>query len=204
MEQESPLIGLTGQTGAGKTLVCAILGEQGLRVIDADVAARKVVSGGAKCTLDLAVEFGIGILNADGTLNRKKLGDIVFADKQKRLALNKIIFPYIREEIFAQVEALRREAPGAIFLDAPTLFESGADKRCDKVVSVVAPLELRLRRVIARDRISEEAAMLRIRAQHDDEYYTSRSDFVIENNGDLSELRDKVLQMAAAVCAKGT
>lgn len=203
MERINGLAGLTGQTGAGKTLVSSMLAGHGLRVIDADLVARSVVAKGSKCTLDLAVAFGIGILGADGTLNRKKLGDIVFADKQKRLMLNKIIFPYIQEEIFAQVEAMLREDPDVIFLDAPTLIESGTDKRCGRVVSVIAPLEQRLQRVIARDRISEEAALLRIRAQHDDEFYTSRSDFVIENNGDINDLRVKVLQLIDFVRPKG-
>jgi len=195
MEQKALLVGLTGQTGAGKTLVSTLLTSRGYRVIDADMVARRVVAKGAQCTLDLAVEFGIEILNADGTLNRRKLGSIVFADKKKRSILNKITFPYIQDEIFAQVRELRKKGNKAIFLDAPTLIESGTHKECDKVVSVIAPLETRLLRIMRRDKISREDALLRVKAQHDDEFYTSRSDFVIENGGDLSELRVKVMQM---------
>jgi len=203
MEQRGLLVGLTGQTGAGKTLVSGFLSNRGYQVIDADVVARQVVAKGSKCTLDLAVEFGIGILNADGTLNRGKLGEIVFRDKHKRSILNRITFPYIQEEIFSQVEVLRQKGAGAIFLDAPTLFESGSHTSCDKVVSIIAPLGLRLERIMSRDGITEEAAMLRIKAQHDDEFYTSRSDFVIENAGDLNQLKDKVNLMLDSILKEG-
>jgi len=200
MEQKSIFVGLTGQTGAGKTTVSTLLVNMGLRVIDADVVARHVVAKGAKCILVLALEFGIEILNVDGTLNRHRLGNIVFSDKQKRMTLNRITFPYIQEEIFFRVQELRRKADGPIFLDAPTLIESGTHKECDRVVSVIAPEQKRLMRIVERDKISEEDARLRIRAQHDDEYYTSVSDFVIENNGDLSSLREKTARMLEVVC----
>lgn len=196
------LIGLTGQTGAGKTLVSTLLKSHGVHVIDADVVARQVVAQGARCTLDLTMAFGIEILNSDGSLNRRQLGSIVFADRKKRALLNKISFPYIQEEIFLQVEELHNKGTMMIFLDAPTLFESGTHTRCDKVVSVIAPLEMRLERIIDRDKISREDALLRIKAQHDDEFYTSRSDYVIVNDGDLSQLRTKVDEMLRVIPPK--
>ncbi len=200
IEKTSILVGLTGQTGAGKTLVSTLLSNLGYRVIDADVVARQVVAKGAKCTLDLAVEFGIEILNADGTLNRRKLGNIVFNDKQKRIALNRITFPYIQEAIFEQVNVLKNKGYKTIFLDAPTLIESGTHKRCDKVVSVIAPLETRMARIIDRDKISEEEAMARIGSQHEDEYYTAISDYVICNDGDMRDLRSHVSAMLESIC----
>lgn len=193
--QQGLLVGLTGQTGAGKTLVSKVLSSRGFRVIDADIVARQVVAQGAKCTLELALEFGIGILNTDGTLDRKKLGSIVFSDREKRIKLNHIIFPHIQEEIFSQVEQLRLKGEQVIILDAPTLIESGTHKKCDRVVSVIAPMPLRLARIMERDKITEEEAVLRIRAQHGDEYYTSHSNFVINNDGDMSELRVKVMEL---------
>jgi len=200
MEHKGIIVGITGQSGAGKTAVSAMLAARGYPVIDADLVARQVVAKGSKCTLDLAVEFGIEILNVDGTLNRRKLGSIVFTDKKKRMRLNRITFPYIQEEIFLQVEGLRKKGKNVIFLDAPTLIESGTHKRCDKVVSVIAPLELRVRRIIQRDELTREEAMQRISAQHGDAYYTSRSDFVIENSGDIDGLREKVAQLIDRCC----
>lgn len=189
------VIGLTGQTGAGKTNVSNLLLHRGFRVIDADYVARQVVAKGTKCLLDLAIEFGIEILEAEGTLNRRKLGEIVFRDKNSRARLNQITFPYIQEEILVQIREYISKGDQIVFLDAPTLFESGTDKYCDKIVSVIAPFEDRLRRVTHRDQISNEDALARMNAQHDDEYYASRSDFVINNNGDLSDLRVLVVEM---------
>ena len=186
------LIGLTGQTGAGKTTVSGYLLRLGRRVIDADVMARHVVARGSKCILDLAVTFGAEIILADGTLNRPRMGEIIFGDKEKRMIFNKIIFPYIQEGIFGEVERLREDGAPLIFLDAPTLFESGTHTDCDKIVSVIAPLEVRRARIISRDRLSEEQAMSRIRSQHDDDFYTSRSNYVICNDKDLGALREQV------------
>lgn len=201
MEGKTIVVGLTGQTGAGKTEVCRLLTANGCRVIDADIVARRVVEKGTRCLVDLALEFGIGILNADGTLNRRNLGSIVFSDRDKRLKLNRITFPYIQQEILAELQRLREKGEAAVFLDAPTLLESGTDAYCDRVVSVIAPLELRLERVLRRDGITREEALGRIRSQHGDEFYTSRSDFVIENSGDIASLRVQVMEMLDAVCS---
>lgn len=200
MGQTGIVVGLTGQTGAGKSIVSNLLVNRGYRVIDADIVARQVVDKGAKCLIDLVLAFGIEILEADGTLNRRKLGALVFSDKAKRAELNKITFPYIQEEILMQIGQLRQKEDTPIFLDAPTLLESGSDAFCDKVVSVIAPLELRMQRIVSRDQLSRQEAENRIGSQHDDAYYTSRSDFVIHNGGDLSELRVQVLEMLNKVC----
>lgn len=195
MGQTSVIVGLTGQTGAGKSIVSNLLVNRGYKVLDADLVARQVVMKGSKCLVDLALEFGIEILESDGTLNRRKLGSIVFADKAKRKKLNQIIFPYIKEEIMDQLRELCNAGVPVIFLDAPTLFESGTNAYCDKVVSVMAPRELRKQRIIARDGLSELDADNRINSQLSDEYYTSHSDYIIDNSGDLSALRVGVLEM---------
>lgn len=194
-ERNGLVIGLTGQTGAGKSTVCTLLTNRGLRVIDADLVARRVVESGEKCLLDLAIEFGIEILNADGTLNRRRLADIAFRDKEKRMRLNQITHPYILAEIQAESEALLRAGATAVFLDAPTLFESGGDALCDKIVSIVAPVEDRIIRIMSRDGLTRNQALARVRAQHHDAFYTERSDFVIENGADLSALRVLVIEM---------
>lgn len=200
MENNCIVVGLTGQTGAGKSTVSRLLSSRGYRVIDADIVARQVVQKGNECLLELALEFGTRILDAEGNLNRRKLGAMVFADRAKRQRLNQITFPYIQEEIRTQLEALRRSGEPVVFLDAPTLFESGSDRFCDKVVSVVAKKSLRLARILARDKITEQEAENRIASQFDDEYYQSRSDFTIRNDSDLTALRIQVLEMLDICC----
>ena len=192
------LIGLTGQTGAGKSEVCGILLGYGFDIINADMVARDVTCAGSDCLREIADEFGDGVLQADKSLDRKALGAIVFSDAQRLSCLEGIIFPYILREIDERVRRLRPKSKG-IFLDAPTLFESGASKSCDKICSVTAPKKLRIQRIIARDGITAETARQRMSSQHDDEYYTSRSDYVIINGGTKAELHGAVLDMLRAL-----
>ena len=195
MQRKTLIVGLTGQTGAGKSLVCTLLTDRSFDIIDCDMVARKVVEKGRKCLLDLAVEFGSEIIDANGTLNRRKLGSIAFSNKENRKKLNQITFPYIKEELFNMIEKLRECGKEVVFLDAPTLIESGVDKYCDKVVSVIAPAEDRFVRIVRRDGLSAEEAGKRMSAQGDDEFYTSRSGFVIKNDGDMAWLRVQVMEM---------
>ena len=192
MKNNGLLIGLTGQTGAGKTTVSGYLSRLGYRVIDADVVARHVVASGGECIAELALNFGDEVILPDKTLDRRKMGDIIFADKEKRMLLNKIIFPYIQREILSEVGRMRADGAPIIFLDAPTLFESGMHRQCDKIVSVIAPEDTRTQRIMARDKLTKERALSRIQSQHKDEFYTQRSDYVISNQGDLSELREQL------------
>lgn len=199
MDSKTMIVGLTGQTGAGKTSVSDYLRKKGHHVIDADLVAREVVAKGSKCLMDLVIAFGVDILRPDGTLNRRKLGDMVFADKSKRKVLNRITFPYIQEEIFARVEELGRQGAGIVFLDAPTLIESGTHQRCHKVISVIAPSELRMDRILKRDDITLQQGLIRMGAQHQDEYYTSKSDYVLTNDKGLGELFRRVDEVIAAL-----
>ncbi|MCL2057222.1 MAG: dephospho-CoA kinase [Oscillospiraceae bacterium] len=189
------IIGLTGQTGAGKSTVCDLLRKQGHHVIDCDLAARAVTEKGGRCLADIAAAFGGDILNADGTLNRAKLGKIVFSDSAEKKRLEQIIFPYITEKIFAEIERLRESGAEAVFLDAPTLIESRLYKSCDTVISVTAPQETRFRRIVLRDGLDEDAARRRMSAQHSDDFYTSASDIVIENSGDEPEIGELLREL---------
>lgn len=193
------VIGLTGQTGAGKTTVSDYLRENGVTVIDADQVARRVVEQGSACIADIALEFGCEYINMDGTLNRRKMARTVFGDKGKLKKLNSLMFPYIIEEIRGELARLKEEQGGLIVLDAPTLFESGADKECDYVVSVTAAAPERERRIIARDGLSQEEARERIAAQHDEDYYKSRSWWVLENNGSADSLKNEVSALLATL-----
>lgn len=190
------VIGLTGPTGSGKSSVSQVLREwNGIAVIDADQISRQVVQKGKRCLVDLAVEFSPLIIDADGNLNRKKLAQVVFTDKEKLRTLNRIIFPYIVEETEMEIMKAREAGAKAIFLDAPTLYESGADALCDKVVAVISDSARRLQRIIKRDHMTPEEAMNRMASQHKDEFYTSRADYVIHNNETMVELRLAVLEL---------
>lgn len=192
------VVGLTGQTGAGKSTVCTQLRQAGIPVIDGDRVAREVVGEGKQCLADLALEFSIGILNGDGTLNRRKLAAVAFSDPKRLQRLNEIIFPYIRQLIAERLEQMRRGGKyPLVVIDAPTLFESGVDRMCDFIVSVVAPKEDRLSRIIIRDRLTDEQARQRMGAQQEDSFYTQRSDVTLHNDGDPAQLAAKVTELLA-------
>ncbi len=175
------IVGLTGPTGAGKTTVSKLLAENGYEIIDADLSARRVVLPGSPCLGRIAEAFSTDILNADGTLNRRALGQLVFADNTRLKQLEAIIYPYIIKDINLLIADSARQGHKLVVLDAPTLFESGCDKLCDKVMVVIAPLTARLMRIMSRDNISYEQAMQRISSQQSDEFYVSRADYVVDN-----------------------
>lgn len=190
------VIGVTGPTGAGKSVVCKRLGDwKGITVIDCDRVARDVVRRGQRCLLDLAVEFSSAILDKDGELNRRKLAGIVFRDREKLRKMEKIIYPYILAHILQEIH--RREVAGdrAVFLDAPTLYQSGANILCQRVVAVLAPEAGRLLRIMERDGLTMEEAKARMASQPGDEYFEKRADHIIRNIGDTSALRLAVLEL---------
>ena len=189
------VLGLTGQTGAGKSTLCRYLQQKGCTVIDADQVARNVVEKGSACIADIVLEFGVEYLTMDGNLNRRKLGESVFTDKAKLKKLNDIMFPYIINNIKEKIAEAKDASDGIIILDAPTLFESGSDKFCDKVISVIASQDVRCHRIIERDGLSEEEAMHRITAQHSDSFYTERSWVVLQNNSDVDDMKQQADHM---------
>ena len=194
------LIGLTGPTGAGKGEVAKIFASYGLPVINADEVYHTLITPPSSCLRELMLTFGKEILLADGSLDRKALGAIVFSDPAALERLNGITHRYVMEEVRRQVELLRRrEIPAAVF-DAPQLFEAGAQNICGAVVSVLADRALRLERIVARDGITPEAAMRRITAQKSDEYFKTHSDYIIENNGSVDLLPAEVYRI---LCATG-
>ncbi len=192
--KEIHVVGLTGQTGAGKSTVSRLFRARGIEVIDCDQVSRDVVANEKRCLADLALEFSIAILNMDGTLNRKKLAALVFGNPQKLSKLNELIFPHIRTEINERIAALQKQGAELVVLDAPTLFESGADADCELVISVLALEAQRLNRIVVRDHLTDEEARRRIASQHDDAFYASRSQLVIMNDGDPQLLHIKTIE----------
>lgn len=175
------IIGLTGQTGSGKSTVCKCLEENGFYICSCDEIAAEVRND-AKTALKIADVFGFDIIDENGIIDRKLLAQRAFKDKETIKKLNEIMHPAILFLAFERIrEALKNGYEYAV-LDAPQLFESGAEKGCDFIVSVIADKGERLRRILSRDSISEEEALRRIGVQFDDEFYTVKSDYVIINN----------------------
>lgn len=185
---DTMIIGLTGQTGAGKSTVSEVFAENGYVIINADHISRKVVEKGSECLKELTEIFGLNILNPDDTLNRKELAKIVFADKTKLEMLNSIIYPYITTEIISQIRHYSENGKKLILLDAPTLFESHSDDFCEIIISVVAKPEIRKERIIQRDNITAEQAQNRMDSQLSTEFFIEHSDFIIENNDSVDVL----------------
>ncbi len=183
------IIGLTGQSGAGKSTVSKILSENGLPVIDADAVSRDVSCD--EHFLSEAAAVYPDCVNAFG-LDRRRLASVVFNDRNKLKEYTAIIYPYITKRVFDKMLSLKNEGSSIIVLDAPTLFESGLNDICSLVVSVIAPMELKLKRILERDSIPVEAVYSRLSSQNTEQFFKSHSDYVINNSSDIAELESKV------------
>lgn len=192
------VVGLTGQSGAGKTTVCDTFEKSGFAVINADIVAREVMSKGSKCLEETVNVFG-DILLGDGSLDRKKLAGIVFSDTDKLKIYENIIFPYIISSIKEKIDIFKKEMYNYVLLDAPTLFESKADNLCDIIVSVIADREIRIERILKRDSITFSEAESRLNSQKNDDFYIEKSDYVIRNNGSLSELENNTINVVNSI-----
>lgn len=180
-------IGLTGPTGAGKGFVGEELKKRGFKIIDCDYYVRKAEEKGSPVLEELAAEFGDDILT-DGELNRRLLAQRAFESKEKTDALNRIVHPKV-------IDLCRQQADGLCVLDAPQLFEANAQDDCYKVITVVAPDEMRLERILKRDNLTARQAFIRMNAQFDNDYYIKRSDYVIYNDGrDIINQIDKIME----------
>ncbi|MCQ2468508.1 MAG: dephospho-CoA kinase [Ruminococcus sp.] len=180
------VVGLTGQTGAGKSTVAKVFEENGFAIIDADIVARKVVEKGTQCLDEIADFFGNGVITDEGTLNRPALAGIVFSDKAKLETLDTIIYPYITGEILNMIKRFSADGEKLILLDAPTLFESHADDFCEIIISVLADPDIREQRIISRDGITSEQARKRMNSQMSEDFFISHSDYIIQNNGHIN------------------
>lgn len=184
------VIGLTGPSGSGKSAVCELIRSwEQVFTLDADAVAHEVMENDTACRAALVHAYSPSILTAEGRLNRRALAEVVFHDPEKLTRLGEITYPFITAECILRMNKAFLTGARAAFLDAPTLFESGANSYCNQVVSVVSPREIRLRRILERDGITEEQALARINNQFENSYYISRSDFVIRNDSDWEHLR---------------
>ena len=189
------VIGLCGGSGSGKGTVSGLLLEYGIPSIDTDRVYREMTESDSPCMAALVDEFGSVIRQNDGGLDRVKLASVVFCNPERLKTLNHITHRFILDETRRRLAEYHAQGYDCAFVDAPALFESGFDKECDAVVCVIADTDVRVERIIKRDGISRDAALKRIGSQISNEELIRRSDYVIYNNGDLSDLRVRVSEL---------
>lgn len=193
------VVGLTGQTGAGKSTVSKAFLENGFAVINADVIARYIVDKGTKCLAEIQDFFGNEVIKSDGSLDRKALAGVVFSDKSKLEMLNSITYPYITAEILNQIKLHSIRGEKLILLDAPTLFESRADDFCELIISVVSDEDMRAQRIIERDGLTFEQAKKRMSSQLDETFFVQHSDFIIKNNQSIEAVNEISKEVSAKI-----
>ncbi len=187
------IIGLTGGTGSGKSVVCTYLKENGAYVIDADQIAHDIIKKGMPAYEEIVNYFGESILDENRNILRKKLGSIVFVNEEKRGFLNRCTHKYIIQEIDRQIEQERQKAESTVIvLDAPLLIEANLQSRCDEVWVVFAQEEVRAKRVMQRDSITYQEAKNRIGCQKNWEAYEQYADLILDNSKDLQHLKKQL------------
>ena len=192
------VIGLCGGSGSGKGAVCNIFREKGIFCVDTDLVYRDLTARPGPLIRELKREFGKEIITDANTLNRKALAKIVFSSEnsdEKLKRLNDIAHKYILDETRAMLKWQSADGADLSVVDAPVLFESGFDRECDIIISVIADKATRINCIITRDAISAEQAEERIASQMSDEELIRRSNYVIRNNGSLEELKTTVFAL---------
>ena len=191
------IIGLCGGSGSGKSEVCSFIISLGIPVIDADAVYHEITSKEGQCLEQLRLEFGDEIISC-GALDRKALSKIVFESGEPKkifARLNSITHPYVLSSIEDSLRKYECEGKEFCFVDIPLLFESGFDERCDYTVAVLADTEIRISRIVERDKITEENAKARIESQIDNETLRPLTDYQLINNSDKEKLRRSVSEL---------
>lgn len=189
-------VGLTGSIGVGKSFVTSVFGELGCHVLDADQTAREVVMPGTPGLKVLTEAFGEGILNADGTLDRQRLGALIFTDQGQRQRLNHILHPFIiarQDEILNGWEA--EDPDGIGIVDAALMIESGGYKRLDKLIVVHCRPEVQLERLMLRDKLSRDEALRRINSQMPQEEKQRFADYLIDTSDGFDLTRARTVEV---------
>ncbi|ENE0714735.1 dephospho-CoA kinase [Listeria monocytogenes] len=185
-------IGLTGSVATGKSTVSNMIQQAGIPLVDADIAARKVVEPGTEGLKEIVAYFGEEILLANGTLNRAKLGEIIFKDKEKREKLNEITHPRVKDYMLEARERFFRAGEELVFFDIPLLFESHLESLVDQIVVVWTTPETELKRLMERNNLTKEDALRRIESQMGIDEKARKADFVIDNNESLEKTQKQV------------
>lgn len=193
-------VGLTGSIGVGKSFVASVFDELGCHVLDADQTAREVVMPGTPGLKALTEAFGEEILNTDGSLDRKRLGTLIFADPNQRQRLNHILHPFIiarQDEIMNAWEA--QDPHGIGIVDAALMIESGGYKRFDKLIVVHCRPEVQLERLMLRDKLSRDEALRRINSQMPQEEKQKFADYLIDTTDGFDLTRDQTVRVYQAL-----
>jgi len=198
------VFGLTGNIGSGKSTVAAILRDGGIPVIDADRISREVTAPGGRAHDAVVKAFGGGIVRDDGSIDRKRLGEIVFADPRLRTRLEKITHPAILEAMKEALAGLAREGYRAAVVEATLIHESGRKGLFESVISVTCNRETAISRLAARDGMARGQAEARLAAQMDADRKAGASDYVIDNSGTLEETRRQVERLVRELLGQGT
>jgi dephospho-CoA kinase len=189
-------VGLTGSIAVGKSSVLAVFRCLGCATLDADKIAHSVMEPGREAYSDVVSEFGEEILAADQTIDRGKLGAVVFADEERRKRLNEIVHPrVIREQNRLLAEIEERTPDGIAIIDAALMIESGGYKRLDKLIVVYCDARSQLERLMRRNNLSREGAELRIRAQMSSDEKRKYADYEIDTSGTFEETRKRVIEV---------
>lgn len=193
-------VGLTGSIGVGKSFVAGVLAELGCHVLDADLTAREVVEPNSLALAKVVAEFGAEVLQPDGSLDRTKLGALVFGDTQRRVTLNSILHPYIiarQDELLREWEAVDRD--GIAVVDAALMIESGGYKRFDKLIVVHCRPDIQLQRLMSRNNLDLEDAEKRISAQMGQDKKKKFADYLIDTSEGFDDTRRQTEAVFAAL-----
>ena len=190
-------IGLTGPSGAGKGTLASLFAAYGIPSIDTDAIYHALLVPPSECLRELAERFGDGILFPDGTLDRRALGALVFADDRARAALDGIMQPMLREMILRDIEDAQKNGVSACVLDMPLLYEKDLHGLCDRVWCAYIPRDLQLKRLMERDGFTLEEAEARLRSQLPAKEKAARADVVIDTSGPIQYTKGCVISLYA-------
>jgi dephospho-CoA kinase len=187
------IIGLTGGIGSGKSTVSQMFQRRGARIVDADQIARQLVEPGQPALMEIVMAFGSQVLRPDGSLDRKRLGTLIFRNEEQRRRLNAIVHPRVVEEQTRIINQITREDPNAmVIIDAALLIEVGLHRNVEKLIVVYVPLKVQIERLMLRNRLSEAEALMRISSQMPLEEKAKIADFVVDNSGSPEETERQV------------
>ena len=192
------ILGLTGSIGCGKSSLSNILRDNNINIIDADIISRKIFED-EKLLASVFEHFGDSIKNEDGSLNRKALGNIVFNDDEKLIALNNLTHPKIKENILKKVEEYKTQGKKIVAIDAALLIEDNYLPYIDKLILVTCKKDIQIKRIIARDNCTEKEAISRINSQMSQEDKAKFADYIIDNSGSFENLEQQVLEIISVL-----
>lgn len=188
------IVGLTGGISSGKSTVSSYLKQLKIPVIDADEVARKVVEPNSQGAREIRKTFGSDVFEEDGSLNRQKLGSLIFSNAENRQKLDDLLQPLIKIMILDEIEEYRQKGENMIVLDLPLLFEKQYEELCEEIIVVYIPKELQLERLMRRNQYTKQEALSRIDSQLSIEEKRKRATVLLDNQGTIQQLYHQVEQ----------